>query len=112
VTGSHTAEAGAAAAGGPVLTEEMVRAALRGVVDPELGADIVELDMVTSIALGAGGVVEVGVALTVAGCPLRGQIQSDVETHVGALDGVERVSVTTGVMDAGQRKKVMERARP
>ena len=111
MTGSDTPESGAAAPDGPVPTEESVRAALRGVVDPELGADIVELDMVTSIDIGEGGVVEVGVALTVAGCPLRAQIQSDVETHVGALEGVERVSVTTGVMDAGQRKKVMEKAR-
>jgi ATP-binding protein involved in chromosome partitioning len=88
-----------------------VRAALRGVIDPELGADIVELGMVTSVGIGEGGVVEVEVALTVAGCPLRTQIQSDVETHVGALPGVEVVSVRTGVMDAGQRKKVMEKAR-
>jgi ATP-binding protein involved in chromosome partitioning len=95
----------------PVPTEESVRAALRGVIDPELGADIVELGMVTSVGIGEGGVVEVEVALTVAGCPLRTQIQSDVETHVGALPGVEVVSVRTGVMDAGQRKKVMEKAR-
>ncbi len=46
-----------------------------------------------------------------AGCPLRTQIQSDVETHVGALPGVGAVSVTTGVMDAEQRKAVMARAR-
>ena len=49
-------------------------------------------------------------ALTVAGCPLRTQIQSDVETHVGALPGVRSVLVTTGVMDDGQRKAVMARA--
>jgi ATP-binding protein involved in chromosome partitioning len=87
-----------------------VRAALRGVVDPELGADIVELGMVTAVRI-AGTRVEVEVALTVAGCPLRSQIQTDVETHVGALPGVDTVAVTTGVMDADQRKSVMARAR-
>jgi ATP-binding protein involved in chromosome partitioning len=111
VTRPDTSESGAGAVERSVPTEESVRAALRGVIDPELGADIVELGMVTSIGIGEGGMVEVGVALTVAGCPLRTQIQSDVETHVGALPGVEAVTVRTGVMDADQRKKVMEKAR-
>jgi ATP-binding protein involved in chromosome partitioning len=100
---------GPVAAGPP--SEDAVRAALQGVIDPELGADIVQLGMVTAIRPGEGGVVEVEVALTVAGCPLRTQIQNDVETLVGALPGVERVSVTTGVMDADQRQAVMARAR-
>ena len=91
-------------------TEDAVRDALRNVVDPELGADIVDLGMVTSVRV-ADGRVDVGVALTVAGCPLRTQIQRDVEVHVGALPGVEHVTVTTGVMDAGQKRLVMERAR-
>ncbi len=92
-------------------SEDSVRRALRGVVDPELGADIVELGMVTAVRVDDGGRVEVEVALTVAGCPLRTQIRSDVETHVGALDGVSSVTVTTGVMDDEQRKAVMARAR-
>ncbi len=90
---------------------ETVRSALRGVVDPELGADIVELGMVTSVGVGDGGDVDVEVALTVAGCPLRTQIRTDVETHVGGLPGVRSVTVSTGVMDAEQRKVVMARAR-
>jgi ATP-binding protein involved in chromosome partitioning len=95
----------------PSLSEATVRAALRGVIDPELGADIVELGMVTGVRIGDDGVVEVEVALTVAGCPLRAQIQADVDTHVGAIAGVRSVTVTTGVMDAEQRKVVMARAR-
>jgi len=94
-----------------VPTGDEVRAALRGVVDPELGADIVELGMVTDVRIGDDGTVGVEVALTVAGCPLRTQIQNDVETHVGGLPGVRAVQVTTGVMDATRRKAVMERAR-
>ena len=97
--------------GAPGLTEDSVRAALRGVVDPELRADIVELGMVTAVRIAEGGVVDVEVALTVAGCPLRTQIRNDVETHLGALAGVQAVSVSTGVMDADQRKVVMARAR-
>ncbi len=101
--------------------EAAVRNALRGVVDPELGADIVELGMVTAIEVdddsqGGSGhehqvVVGVEVALTVAGCPLRTQIKSDVERMVGAIEGVSDVVVTTGVMDDSQRRDVMARAR-
>jgi ATP-binding protein involved in chromosome partitioning len=88
-----------------------VRNALRGVIDPELGADIVELGMVTAVRVAEGGEVGVEVALTVAGCPLRTQIKSDVETRVAAVSGVRTVTVGTGVMDAEQRKAVMARAR-
>ena len=95
----------------PPPTEESVRAALRSVVDPELGADIVELGMVNSVRVDPSGQVGVEVALTVAGCPLRTQIQSDVQSHVGALGGVTGVTVTTGVMDEEQRRAVMARAR-
>jgi len=93
------------------VTEAAVEAALRCVVDPELGADIVELGMVTAIRLPAPGAVEVEVALTVAGCPLRTQLSEDVRGHVGALAGVETVTVSTGVMDADRRSAVMARAR-
>ena len=91
-------------------TEDEVRAVLRNVVDPELGADIVELGMVTRVRV-ADGDVEVEVALTIAGCPLRAQIQRDVDLHVGALAGVRSVTVTTGVMEAEQKQAVMARAR-
>ena len=95
---------------GAAVTEDVVRGALRNVMDPELGADIVELGMVTAVRIDAG-VVDVEVALTIAGCPLRAQIQRDVDTHVGSLPGVDRVTVTTGVMDAAQKQAVMARAR-
>ena len=89
---------------------QSVRAALAGVVDPELGADIVELGMVRTIDV-AGGAVIVEVALTVAACPLRDQLRADVERHVGSVPGVERVEVRTGVMDPAERSALMARAR-
>jgi len=95
---------------GSSLTEDAVRTALGNVMDPELGADIVELGMVTRIRID-GPDVGVEVALTIAGCPLRAQIQRDVDLHVGALPGVGSVTVTTGVMDAVQKQAVMARAR-
>jgi len=100
--------AGFSEAGAP--SAEVVRTALAGVVDPELGADIVELGMVRDIAI-EGASVSVEVALTVAACPLRDQLRADVERHVRAVPGVERVEVRTGVMDPGERSALMARAR-
>jgi ATP-binding protein involved in chromosome partitioning len=88
-----------------------VRAALAGVVDPELGADIVELGMVRGVSVAADGQVGVEVALTVAGCPLRTQLRTDVEQRVGALSGVTGVTVSMGEMRPDERAALMDRAR-
>ena len=91
--------------------EETVRAALLGVIDPELGDNIVDLGMVRAVAVDPDGRVEVRVDLTVAGCPLRTQLRSDVESRVGSLPGVRLVEVVMGVMDAAERSALMDRAR-
>ena len=93
------------------VTAEDIRTALGGVIDPELGEDIVSLGMVRDIRVGPGGAVTVSVALTVAGCPLRSQIEGDVTRRVGSLPGVSSVEVTIGAMDADERSAVMARAR-
>ena len=94
-----------------VPTSDDVRAALRGVVDPELGADIVELDMVNDVRVADDGLVDVTVALTISGCPLRVQIRDDVKSKVLGLPGVTDVKVHFGEMDQAQRSQVMQRAR-
>jgi ATP-binding protein involved in chromosome partitioning len=96
-------------AGDEALARE-VWAALEGVVDPELGDSIVDLGMVRRVSVRAGAVT-VEVALTVAGCPLRDQIRSDVEGRIGAVAGVTGVTVTTGAMSAEERGALMSRAR-
>jgi ATP-binding protein involved in chromosome partitioning len=84
---------------------------LRGVVDPELGADIVELGMVRDVTVGGEGDVRITVALTISGCPLRTQIRDDVEHKVTGLPGVRTVKVEFGEMTPEQRTDVMQRAR-
>ncbi len=93
-----------------MVTEEQVRQALRHVIDPELHTDIVDLGMVGKIEIN-GGVVTVNIALTIASCPMRGQIETDVERRVGSLPGIEEVVISTGVMTQEQRSTLMERAR-
>ena len=91
-------------------TKQQVRDALKHVIDPELHTDIVDLGMVGDITI-RDGVVNVGIALTIASCPMRGQIESDVERRVASLPDVEQVVIATGVMTQDQRSTLMERAR-
>lgn len=94
----------------PNATPEDVTAALRGVVDPELGGDVVELGMVRGVTI-ADGVVTVQLALTIAACPMRDQIEADVKRKVSALGGVDRVDVQVTAMTAKQRSDLMAVAR-
>jgi ATP-binding protein involved in chromosome partitioning len=106
-----TVGSGAPLPSGPPPAVEEVLARLRGVVDPELGGDVVDLGMVRSVEISREGDVRVEVVLTIAGCPLRGQIERDVRATVGAMPGVRSVELSMAEMDAGQRSAVMARAR-
>ena len=84
---------------------------MRGVIDPELGDDLVDLGMYQGAEVSDGGVVTVHVALTTARCPLRTQLQRDVTERVGTLPGVTEVHVRTSEMSPAQKKELMARAR-
>jgi ATP-binding protein involved in chromosome partitioning len=94
----------------PAGREDDVRECLRAVIDPELGDTIVDLGMVRSITV-TGDRVEVGIALTVAACPLRSQIERDVRGQVEALDWVGSMEINIATMNAEERSAVMARAR-
>lgn len=91
--------------------EEATRNALRGVIDPELGDNVVDLGMVQRIDIDTENSVAITVALTTAGCPLRAQLMNDVKTRVGTLPGVKAVRVHLGEMTSEQKRDVMSRAR-
>lgn len=86
-----------------MTSEAQIRQALTAVIDPELRRNIVELDMVRSVLIEAGGRVAVKVSLTTPGCPIRGHFQQAVSDAVGALEGVTGVSVDFDVLDDGQK---------
>ncbi len=86
-------------------------AVLRGVIDPELGSDIVELGMARGAVVNPDGLVEVTVALTTAGCPLRAQIQRDVRSRVGGLPGVEKVKIHWSELTQEEKAAAMAKAR-
>ncbi len=92
-------------------TVDDVMAVLRGVIDPELGTDIVDLGMARSAVVNPDGLVEVTVALTTSGCPLRAQIQRDVRSRVGGLPGVEKVKIHWSELTQDEKAAAMAKAR-
>jgi len=92
-------------------SEQDVVEVLRGVVDPELGSDVVDLGMVGDVDVADDGAVTVEVALTISGCPLRTQIREDVESKIRGLPGVTNATVKFGEMTQDQRSAVMQRVR-
>jgi ATP-binding protein involved in chromosome partitioning len=69
------------------LTERDVLEALKGVKDPDIGRDLVDLGMIKDIRID-GGTVALTVNLTTPACPLKAQIERDVRTALqGRLAG-------------------------
>ncbi len=90
------------------VTESQVVDALRPVQDPELRRSIVDLGMVRTIGID-GGRVDVEVALTVPGCPMKAEIQAAVDGAVAALDGVDAVGVSFTTMTESELAELRER---
>jgi ATP-binding protein involved in chromosome partitioning len=82
-----------------------------GVIDPELGDNVVDLGMYRSAEIRPDGFVTVHLALTTAACPLRTQLQKDITSRVGSLPGVTHVSVRTSEMSKDDKTALMARAR-
>lgn len=93
-----------------MVTHEEVMKTLEGVQDPELGGSVVDLGMITGVSID-GGTVDIGLALTIAECPLRSQIEGDTTRRVLSMPGIEEVNVRTTAMTKKQRSELMSVAR-
>ena len=92
-------------------THEKIINQLRGVVDPELGSDIVDLGMVKDVSLSEEGHLNITIALTTAGCPLKAQIQKDIRTRLQAIVEVRRITISWTELTEEERANTMDRAR-
>src|SRR3954464_12212093 len=91
------------------MTKDAILKALEAVIDPELHRNIVELDMVRSIEIRDGGVVDVMVSLTTPGCPIRNHFQTGVANAVRALEGVTHVNVAFDVLTDQQKATLQQK---
>jgi len=91
--------------------ESAIMTALATVDDPEIRKPITDLGMVRSVAVDAAGVADIGILLTVAGCPLRDKLTTDVTAAVSAVPGISAVRVDFGVMSQEQRQTLQQSLR-
>jgi len=98
-----------------LIDKDSVVNSLRGVLDPEIGISIVDLNMVRDISI-EGSHVKVTIALTVAHCPLAKTLQTDVEKALKKSDQIKTVTVETTAMSRTElnelRTSLQNRAAP
>ena len=74
------------------LAEE-IRAALRQVIDPELGYNIVDLGLIYGVSIGDDGAALVRMTTTTPGCPATDYLMEGSRECTLAVDGVDTVEV-------------------
>lgn len=76
-----------------MVTPDAVRKALRGVKDPELGLNIVDIGLVYDIVVSEQGDAHVKMTLTSPGCPSGPEIMEDARMVVQQLEGINSAEV-------------------
>jgi ATP-binding protein involved in chromosome partitioning len=83
--------------------------ALRGVIDPDLGKDIVSLGFVKRLEVSDAGAVAFVIELTTPACPVKDRLQAQAQALVAAVPGVSSVNVemtaavrTAAVLEGGR----------
>jgi ATP-binding protein involved in chromosome partitioning len=93
-------------------SENDIIAALRRVVDPELGRNVVDLGMVRNISISRNGKVKFTLAFTVSHCPLREQLTRNAEQVVAGVPGVTKVEIIQSEMTPDERKAALGTIQP
>ena|ERR1044071_4320656 len=75
-----------------LLNESLVLDTLRGVIDPELGCNIVDLGLVYGVQIN-GGNVRIAMTLTTPGCPMQESIALGVQQALLQLESVTDAEV-------------------
>jgi Mrp family chromosome partitioning ATPase len=75
-----------------MLSKKAIIDGLKRVIDPEIGINIVDLNMVKGVEINENKV-RVTVALTVPNCPLANTIKSDIKKALESIKGVKAVDV-------------------
>jgi Mrp family chromosome partitioning ATPase len=89
-----------------VVTTTQALEALRGVIDPELGHNIVELGMVKDLAV-EDGKISFTLALTTPTCPLRDRMSAQSREALMSLDGIQKVEIKLGELTAEEKARIM-----
>jgi FeS assembly SUF system protein len=94
----------------PALLEPVLEA-LRGVHDPEIPVNIVELGLIYELLAKEGGVVYVEMTLTTPACPVAQSMPGEVEAAVRTVPGVNDVRVKLVWSPPWDRDRMSEEAK-
>ena len=83
---------------------------LSTVMDPELGVNIVDLGMVKNLTYNDSEIT-IDLALTIAECPMRNQIESEIKRKLKLIENVKEVKINVVAMNKEDRASLMSVAR-
>ncbi len=75
------------------VTKEVIMDALKSVMDPEIGIDVVSLGLIYDLDISKEGDVKIKMTMTTPGCPLVGMMTEDAKNVLEPLEGVKTVEV-------------------
>jgi Mrp family chromosome partitioning ATPase len=91
-----------------MIHETHLREVLRQVIDPELGRNIVDLNMVRDLAFDpAQGSVRFTLALTIPNCPMRERLVQEARAALERLPEVHKVDITVTAMSDEERRALL-----
>jgi metal-sulfur cluster biosynthetic enzyme len=98
-------------ADGKGLSEDKVLEALKHVVDPELGINIVDLGLVYDVNINQEGFVHVEYTLTTMGCPIGPLIEQQITQLLEPIEGVDNVDAEMVLSPPWTPDKMSEEAK-
>jgi metal-sulfur cluster biosynthetic enzyme len=96
---------------GGLPTQEQVLDALKHVIDPELGINIVDLGLVYEVEVTEKGVVHIDYTLTTMGCPIGPLIEHQMESFLAGVPGVSSVEPEMVLRPAWSPEMMSEEAK-
>ena len=98
-------------ANGGAPSEDEVLEALKSVVDPELGINIVDLGLVYEVDIAEDGDVDIQYTLTTMGCPIGPLIEDQMRAFLAPLDGIGEVRPEMVIRPAWTPEMMSEEAK-
>lgn len=76
-----------------MVTKAEVIEALKGCLDPELNANIVDIGLIFNVAISSENVVKITLTMTSPMCPVTSIIMADAQLRVEAVSGVTKAEL-------------------
>jgi FeS assembly SUF system protein len=91
--------------------EVAIIATLQTVHDPEIPANIYDLGLIYDISISDTGYVNITMTLTAPGCPVAGEIISEVDRKIRQIEGVSDANVMLTFDPPWTRDRMTEEAK-